>query len=54
MLDLEADLLWYWLRTRDQSSVFAVALLFLLAATLGATLASLVTWIEGQFARAEE
>jgi hypothetical protein len=53
VLQLEADLLWHWLRTSDHASAFSLVLPFLMGATLGATLASLVTWIEGRLATAE-
>lgn len=42
----DPDLLWPWLRTPGPSSAFSFVLPFLISATLGATLASLVTWIE--------
>jgi hypothetical protein len=54
MLEVEADLLWHWLRTSDHASTFSLVLPFLMAATLGATLASLVTWMEGRLAIAEK
>ena len=44
---LEPDLLWPWMRTDDHPPALSVVLPLLMAATLGATLASLVTWIEG-------
>jgi hypothetical protein len=53
MLELETDLLWHWLRTSDQPSPFSLVLPFLMGGTLGATLASLVTWIEGRLASAQ-
>lgn len=40
---LEPDLMWHWLRANDPLSALSHALPFL----AGATLASLVTWIEG-------
>jgi hypothetical protein len=50
ILEAETDLLWNWLRNSNQASAFSLVLPFLLGATLGATLASLVTWIEGRLA----
>ena len=50
---LDPDLLWHWQRTSDPLSALRLALPFLMGATLGATLASLVTWIEGQLATEE-
>jgi hypothetical protein len=49
------DLLWHWLGLNDHHApAISFALPFLMSGTLGAMLASLVTWIEGVFAGAEE
>ena len=50
---LDPDLLWHWQRTNDPLSALRLVLPFMMGATLGATLASLVTWIEGQLATGE-
>ena len=50
----DPDLLWHWLRTSDPSSALSLVLPFLMGATLGATLASLVTWIEGHLTIAKK
>jgi hypothetical protein len=49
----EPDLLWHWLDTVDHRQAFSHTLPFLMAAALGATLASLVTWMEGHLGIAE-
>ena len=51
---LEPDLIWHWLRTNDPSSALSHVLPFLASTTLGATLASLVTWIEGHQAMRQD
>jgi hypothetical protein len=43
---LDTALLGHWLHTGDPLSALWFVLPFLMATTLGATLASLVTWIE--------
>jgi hypothetical protein len=50
----EADLLWHWLHADDHRQAFSLTLPFLMAAALGAMLASLVTWMEGHLAIAEQ
>jgi hypothetical protein len=52
MLDL--DLLWHPLRMQDASSIVPLVLTFLSSAALGATLASLVTWIEEHLTTVKE
>jgi hypothetical protein len=48
----DPELLWYWLATDGHPSVLRV-LSFLMAATVGTILASLVTWIEGHLSLPE-
>jgi hypothetical protein len=40
------EILWHWLYTGNATSAFLLVLMLLMAATCGATLASLVTCIE--------
>jgi hypothetical protein len=51
---MDADLLWHWLHTDNNQSSVLRLLSMLMAVTLGATLASLVTWIEGHLTFEEE
>jgi hypothetical protein len=51
---LDTALLWQWLHSGDPSSALWFVLPFLMATALGATLASLVTWIEGSLTPVED